>query len=56
VNYIYRWGNNKIRAKLKGKICQVLARGSMNSALVQFNNGEQYVVSRNALRRERRET
>lgn len=35
----------------KGEACRVLARGRMNSALVEFEDGEQYIVSRNALRR-----
>ncbi len=35
----------------KGQECLVLARGAMNSALVEFDDGYQAVVSRNALRR-----
>jgi hypothetical protein len=35
----------------KGQQCRVLARGRLNSALVEFEDGEQHVVSRNALRR-----
>lgn len=51
MKYIYSWGNNPVRAKLKGKVCRVLARGKMNSALVEFENGEKQIISRNALRR-----
>ena len=51
MKYIYSWGNNPVRARLKGKECRVLARGKMNSALVEFENGEKQVISRNALRR-----
>jgi len=47
---IYRWGNNPVRAKYKGKRCRVICRGKMNSCLVEFENGERIVTSRNALR------
>ncbi|MHC4501555.1 MAG: tudor domain-containing protein [Planctomycetota bacterium] len=50
--YKYRWGNNAKRAKMKGRICRVLARGRMNSCRIQFvDNGEESIVSRNALRK-----
>jgi len=52
--YIYRWGNNPKRASLKGRQCKVLARGALNSCLVQFENGQREVISRNALRRKER--
>ena len=48
--YVYRWRNNPKRATLYGRKCRVLARGSLNSALVEFENGQREVVSRNALR------
>ena len=35
----------------KGALCRVVARGAMNSALVEFQDGEIAVISRNALRR-----
>ena len=35
----------------KGEPCRIVARGEMNSALVEFADGERAVVSRNALRR-----
>lgn len=51
---IYRWrripfhgGNNP----LYRRICRVLARGKKNSALVEFENGERHIVSRNALKK-----
>jgi len=49
--YLYTWGNNEKRAMLKGKKCRVVARGKMNSALVEFEGGQREVISRNALRR-----
>ena len=56
MTYVYVWGPRlKIPGMAvlgrKGQQCRVLARGKMNSALVEFADGEQYVVSRNALRR-----
>lgn len=50
-NYIYRWKNNPKRAKMCGCRCRVLARGRLNSALVEFENGQREVISWNALRR-----
>lgn len=50
--YRYRWGNNSKRAAMKGRTCHVLARGTHNSALVEFtDNYQREVISRNALAR-----
>ena len=51
--YYYAWGNNAKRVTLKGRRCAVLVRGKMNSCLVEFENGQREVVSRNAIRRVR---
>lgn len=48
--FIYAWGNNQRRAELKGRSCRIIARGRMNSVLVEFENGERVVTSRRALR------
>ncbi len=54
--YLYAWRNNNRRRLLYGRTCQVICRGTMNSALVEFvDTGEREVVSRNALRRVRQE-
>jgi hypothetical protein len=50
--YIYSWGNNKKRITMKGKKCKVKAWGRMNSALIEFKDGKQEIVSRNALRKD----
>lgn len=43
----YRWGNNPRRAELKGRRCRIIARGRMNSILIEFaDNGERVVTSR----------
>jgi hypothetical protein len=50
--YIYRWGARYPRTlERKAQACRVIARGRMNSALVEFEDGFQAVVSRNALRK-----
>ena len=49
--YIYAWRNNAKRQSLFGRHCRVLARGNMNSVLVEFENGQKEIISRNALRR-----
>ena len=45
--YIFRWD----RHGRKGERCFVLARGTMNSCLVKFEDGFTMVTSRNALKR-----
>jgi hypothetical protein len=50
--YRFCWGNNPKRATMQGRVCRVLCRGTMNSAMIEFiDNGQREVVSRNALRR-----
>ncbi|MCG3208645.1 MAG: hypothetical protein FOGNACKC_02257 [Anaerolineae bacterium] len=53
--YIYGWKNNEKRATLYGRRCQVLARLAFNSAIIEFENGQREVVSRNALRKVKNE-
>jgi hypothetical protein len=36
-----------------GKRCRVIARGTLNSALIEFEDGIRHVVSRNAFRKAR---
>jgi len=45
--YLYAWN----RCGRKGQRCRVLARGKMNSCLLEFDDGWRMVTSRNALRR-----
>ena len=47
--YIYRWN----RCGRKGQRCRVLARGTMNSGLVEFEDDWRMVTSRNALAKTR---
>lgn len=46
---LYRW--RKYRPEWYAKRCRLIARGKMNSAIVEFESGERAVVSRNALRK-----
>lgn len=50
--YQFRWKNNERRLMLYGRICRVICRGKMNSAMIEFaDNGQREIVSRNALLR-----
>jgi hypothetical protein len=50
-DYIYKWRNNPKRQTLYGRTCRVVARGKMNSCLIEFENGQRECVSRNAIKR-----
>lgn len=50
MNYIYVWGNNPVRAQFKGKRCKILAKGRMNSILLEFENGDKLLTSRYSVR------
>jgi len=44
----------RLKARLpdrKGALCRVVARGTMNSALIEFEDGARFCVSRNAFRK-----
>ena len=47
----YAWKNNEKRAGLYGRRFRILARLKMNSAVVEFKNGQREVISRNAIRK-----
>jgi hypothetical protein len=52
--YIYSWvprGNMPGAMSRKGERCRVLARGGMNSALIEFEDGYWAVIGRSALRK-----
>lgn len=49
--YYFAWKNNPLRATLYRRPCRVVARGGMNSVLVEFEDGRRVVTSRNALRK-----
>jgi len=51
IKYTYAWGNNSKRATLKGRELIIIACLKMNSVIVRFDNGQEEVVSRRALRK-----
>jgi len=47
----FAWENNPRRAELFKRRCRVIARGTMNSVLIEFESGERVVTSRYAARK-----
>jgi len=46
---VWYWRTNL--PERKGQRCRILARGTMNSALIEFEDGVRHVVSRFAVRK-----
>jgi hypothetical protein len=51
--YYFAWKNNAKRETLYKHRFRIIARGTMNSALVEFENGQRECISRNAIRKRR---
>jgi hypothetical protein len=51
MTHIYIWDNNEKRKTLKDRPCRILKAMRINSLLVEFDDGQQEVVSRRALRK-----
>jgi len=50
--YVYFWGNNPVRAALKGRRCRLLVSGARNTVLIEMcDTGERVTTSRRALRK-----
>jgi hypothetical protein len=51
--YTWAWSEGKAGRMpgRKGRPCRVLVRGSRNSCLIEFEDGAQFVTSRNGLRK-----
>jgi hypothetical protein len=49
--YRFVWKNTPGRQTLYNCLCRVLVRGAMNSCLIETEDGQKAVVSRNALRK-----
>jgi hypothetical protein len=49
--YPYYWRVRTRYPERFGHLCRVLARGKMNSALVEFEDGYKTITSRNYLRK-----
>lgn len=51
-NYYYAWGNNDKRKTMKWRKCAIIVRGkTMNSCMIEFENGQREIVSRNSIRK-----
>jgi hypothetical protein len=51
--YVWAWSKRPMDRDRKGQRCRVLARGAMNSALVEFEDGTKHIASRNGIRKAR---
>lgn len=51
MTHIYHWGNNPVRAKLKGRRCRIVASGTMSTVLLEFEDGELVTSSRRSIRK-----
>jgi len=49
--HYYAWKNNSKRKTLYQRRMRVILRAGPNSALVEFEDGQREVISRNAIRR-----
>ena len=49
--HYYAWKNNIKRLTLYKHKCRVIKRLKMNSVLIEFEDGQREVVSRNAIRK-----
>jgi hypothetical protein len=49
--YYFAWKNNSKRQTLYKRKFRMLARLKFNSALVEFENGQTEIISRNAIRK-----
>lgn len=48
--YVFAWGNNAVRAMLKGQRCRIVTTGSRGTAMLEFEDGRRVVTSRRAVR------
>jgi hypothetical protein len=53
MEYPYYWNWRKWLGERRGMECKLLAVGKMNSALIEFRDGEKYVTLRYGLRKRR---
>jgi len=49
--YIFSWKNNEKRKTMYGRRCKIISRGKMNSIKIEFENGQQEIVSGNSIRK-----
>lgn len=49
--YYFSWLNNSKRKTLYQRRLRIITRGGRNSALVEFEDGQREIISRNAIRK-----
>jgi hypothetical protein len=49
--YKWAWSKRPIDKDRKGMLCNVIAFGKMNSCMIEFEDGKQFITSRNGLRK-----
>lgn len=54
--YVWSWAKYPVDSLRKGAPCRMLARGRMNSCLLEFEDGYRVVTSRNGLRKRKEGT
>ena len=52
--YLYVWKNNEKRKAMFRRECRIIARGKMNSVLIEFNDGQREIMSGNSIHRGRK--
>ena len=43
--HVFKWGNNPKRATMKGRRCRIINSGGKGSIEIEFENGQQEIVS-----------
>ena len=51
MTHFYAWRNNAKRATMHRRPCRIVARGTMNSIMIEFADGQREIVSRRSVRR-----
>ena len=51
MTHYYAWRNNEKRVTMYGRPCRIVARGTMNSIMIEFEDGQREIVSRRSVRR-----
>jgi hypothetical protein len=55
MRYLWRWGTcggkYPLLGQRKGQPCRMIARGRMNSCRIRFDDGAEFITSRNGLQR-----
>lgn len=50
-DYVFRWKSNSKRLSMYRRRCRVLASGTKNSVMIEFENGQREIVSKYAVKK-----